>query len=206
MNADHNNLTKFSDRKDTNYRTVRNRLAKTMADIRKVNCTLSDALFGKRPDSETVHAQLDTLRTYLKIETDPADALSKIPDVRVEGSCRWLTDETSFKNWLSSPSPRYYWLEGSPGAGKTMLSTHLIEQLDNAPTCFHFFGGGENSSSNLGSFLSSMAYQMAVINPGVRNALLILVQQGTKLNHRNFRSLWQTIFVGCIFRQKLKAT
>jgi len=87
-----------------------------------------------------------------------------------------------------------------------MLTTHVIEELREAPACYYFFEGGESSSSNLGSFLSSMAYQMALVNPDVRVALLGLVQQGIKLTTRNFRSLWQSVFVGCIFHQKFKET
>ncbi|TIA76809.1 WD40 repeat-like protein, partial [Aureobasidium pullulans] len=206
LNADHINLTKFTSKDDANYRTVRNKLAKTMDGIRQMNNTQIGASSSMRPESKSIKVQLDTLRTYLGIETDPADALSKIPDTRVAGSCSWLTNSVSYKSWLDSLSPRYFWLEGAPGAGKTMLTTHVIEELREAPACYYFFEGGESSLSNLGSFLSSMAYQMALVNPDVRVALLGLVQQGIKLTTRNFRSLWQSVFVGCIFHQKFKET
>ncbi|TIA08966.1 WD40 repeat-like protein [Aureobasidium pullulans] len=205
LNANHTDLTKFLAEDDQNYRTVRNRLAMTMENIRKTSKTFGTAL-PPVSRGRFLDAQLDKLRSYLNISTAPEDILSSIPDVRVDGSCEWLTNKRSFKDWLESRSPRYLWLEGSPGTGKTMLSTHVIHQLRDDPVCYHFFGGGEHQASSLGSFLSSIAYQMAKVNSDVRNALLELVQQGSKLDIRNHRSVWHTVFIGCVFRKTFSTT
>lgn len=162
--------------------------------------------YGNVLPSEVHDAQLGELRLYLNISIAPEDILSSISAGRVDESCEWLTNKRSFKDWLDSRSPRYLWLEGSPGTGKTMLSTHVIHQLRDDPVCYHFFGGGENQVSMLGSFLSSIAYQMAKVNSDVRNALLELVQQGSKLDLRNHRSVWHTVFIRCIFRITFSTT
>jgi hypothetical protein len=49
---------------------------------------------------------------------------------RVEGTCEWIKGNAKYHQWRVAPSS-LLWISGSPGKGKTMLSTFVAETLHN---------------------------------------------------------------------------
>ena len=47
----------------------------------------------------------------------------------LEGSYRWVLDNSSFKQWHNDPQSQLLWIKGDPGKGKTMLLCGIIDEL-----------------------------------------------------------------------------
>ncbi|SCV41499.1 uncharacterized protein FFB14_07479 [Fusarium fujikuroi] len=151
LNANHKNLIKFRDVTDTNYRSLRNRLAATMEQIRANIVTIDKAespgvkdqqgklpilspspnnrtlpepllLYHNTPDDE----QLKAIYRYLSMDYGPEEALLSLDDTRLEGSCSWLPAKPSYQEWLRAPAPRYFDLKGAPASGKSIMSSYVI--------------------------------------------------------------------------------
>ncbi|KAI1113983.1 putative zinc finger protein [Nemania sp. NC0429] len=77
---------------------------------------------------------------------DHAKARSEYP-----GTGRWLLDTTAFKEWFNPQYPTIpplLWLNGIPGAGKTILASLIVEEarrLNPAPTVLFFYCKHNNS-------------------------------------------------------------
>lgn len=234
LNANHRDLAKFESVNDSNYRSLRNRLASTVQQIRDELQKLQELkehqplLFDPKehqplplrpldpePDlgevpslsrfqSSNEHEQMEIIGAYLSIDQSPDDNLSSLDDTRLKGSCSWLPAKDSFQEWRSSSTPRYFWLKGAPASGKSTIASYVIEYLKGSPICYYFFKTGEKMAPDLSSFLCSMAYQMARVNPVVRGALFQLSQQGPPIDIRNQRSIWHNVFTGCVFHEKFQ--
>ncbi|KAI9855289.1 MAG: hypothetical protein M1824_006216 [Vezdaea acicularis] len=64
---------------------------------------------------------------------DPRDVLSAIHRNKgdlVSGTCEWLLDREEYVAWLNDENISVLWLLGGPGTGKTMLSSFLVDKLE----------------------------------------------------------------------------
>jgi hypothetical protein len=64
--------------------------------------------------------------------TDPCDDKKRIEDTKgglLEGSYRWVLDNSSFRQWHDDPQSQLLWIKGDPGKGKTMLLCGVIDEL-----------------------------------------------------------------------------
>lgn len=64
--------------------------------------------------------------------TDPRDDRKRIVDTKgglLEGSYRWVLDNSSFRQWHDDPQSQLLWIKGDPGKGKTMLLCGIIDEL-----------------------------------------------------------------------------
>ena len=151
-------------------------------------------------------SQMKILSRFLGVSRDPGDDLSNVIDKQVDGTCQWLIDNTCFNDWQSSESaPRYFWLNGRPAAGKSVVAGHVVKYLE---TCsgdcsYFFFRRGDKESSNVCELLRSLAFQMAATNQKIRQTLLEMQQDGEVPSKDDERMLWRTIFLARIFRIKL---
>ncbi|KAI4654839.1 uncharacterized protein J4E78_007016 [Alternaria triticimaculans] len=216
LNANHRDLAKFETKLDSNYRSLRNRLASTIDQIRlemqkqTTPSNFSSMEIGiKTPDASVLLSlpelyqsranEMEEIAKYLSIDASDDKRLSTLNNTRMTGSGSWLTNRTSFREWRSPPAPRYFWLKGTPASGKSMLASYVIEFLQDSPVCHYFFNKGDKTDNNVSSFLRSMALQMAQINPVVRSAIFRLSQKGPPIDARNQRTIWNTVFTSCVF-------
>lgn len=212
LNAGHRELARFPNSEDSNYRSLRNRLASTIQQIRQ------DILARSQPPSPplepgaksheppTAEKQLDEIRRYLKVEQDPEDVLLTHNDTRLESSCSWITTKPSFTQWLETNESRYFWLKGPPGCGKSILASHIVEYLKDSPVCSHFFKAGERETTSISGFLRSMAYQMARVNPEIRESLHQLARRSSPVEIQNHKSIWKDVFMDCVFSEDYPQT
>ncbi|KAI5840807.1 hypothetical protein DFP73DRAFT_557932 [Morchella snyderi] len=49
---------------------------------------------------------------------------------RKEGTCEWLLEGDGFRKWQFSSSSTLLWLRGDPGAGKTTLTSMVVDAID----------------------------------------------------------------------------
>lgn len=69
--------------------------------------------------------------------TDPRDDKKRIEDSKgglLEGSSRWVFNNTEFQQWRNDPESRLLWIKGDPGKGKTMLLCSIINELQTEAT------------------------------------------------------------------------
>ncbi|KAF2676991.1 hypothetical protein K458DRAFT_258856, partial [Lentithecium fluviatile CBS 122367] len=47
----------------------------------------------------------------------------------VEGTCKWLFKNESFRSWVSQDRNSLLWITGVPGSGKTVLASFLVDSI-----------------------------------------------------------------------------
>lgn len=72
---------------------------------------------------------------------DPQSAKRSIAEP-AGGTCRWLLENSALLKWRNSTISSLLWLSGSPGCGKSVLCSFLIDELDSlrrrSTVCFFF--------------------------------------------------------------------
>jgi len=167
------------------------------ADINIVN----DARRNKR------RCDLLNLQNYLRINELPEDDLICLDDTKLEGSCQWFTCKDQFLAWRDSGSGTlpYYWLNAQQAAGKSVMASHIIRDLEavNADCSYYFFKHNDKMKISLSGCLRSLAYQMAVANLRLLDQLLILKSEDVRVDMDNELAIWRKIFVNSIFEVPL---
>ncbi|TRX91866.1 hypothetical protein FHL15_007185 [Xylaria flabelliformis] len=203
--ADHRHLCKFESDQDPGYLIV----------MRKLKATVEDALKDRK---EKYRAQLSIISNALDNAQRPHSDLyaTQAPSKYHNGSCQWLTEDEMFLRWLS-PDPdyekvdrlatirgtsnsRFLWLYGPPGSGKSIAAGHTINYLEsnNFDVSYYFFKTGSNST--VARLLLSLAYQMAEASLEIRSNLFAMINGGSVVNCHDYTTVWNTLFLGCVFK------
>lgn len=195
MAADHRSICKFDTTSDANYILLRNALASTVA----AGPQRSSA------DSGTKNHEMKRLRTYLDVANDMDDDFSHFCDTRQDASCEWILSKEDFIHWSSaatSVGQNVLWIKGNPAAGKSVLSSFIIENLrESGQICsFFFFKHGDKFKSKLGRCLRHWAYQMAESDRSCRDALKQKEADGINLEHMDERTIWRMMFQSGMLR------
>jgi len=69
--------------------------------------------------------------------TDPRDDKKRIEDTKgglLEGSYRWILENSNFQRWRDDEQIPLLWIKGGPGKGKTMLLCGIINELNKSMT------------------------------------------------------------------------
>ena len=64
--------------------------------------------------------------------TDPRDDKKRIEETKgglLEGSYRWILEQSDFQQWRDDRQSRLLWIKGDPGKGKTMLLCGIVNEL-----------------------------------------------------------------------------
>ncbi|KAK4113314.1 hypothetical protein N656DRAFT_844254 [Canariomyces notabilis] len=201
MNADHRNMCKFESPTDPNYIFIRNSLVKATEDV------LGD-VFDRRADETRL--QTIMLEAYLHIAHYPEDDLHAIESKKSDGSCEWVTDSSLFRQWRDDETESVfcYWLSGQAGAGKSVLSTHIVRHLQNqgVDTCFYLFRHGQKAKQTASSLLRAFAFQMASLHPSIRKMLTAMREGGVMFDKDDERGIWRKIFVNGILPTAIQRT
>ncbi|KAK7413945.1 hypothetical protein QQX98_007214, partial [Neonectria punicea] len=99
-----------------------------------------------------------------------------VKEARTSGTCKWLLGHEEFDEWRDIDSSAILWLQGSPGAGKTFLTSQVIDhvqtQLENSPNeegfAYFYCNRNEEERRSPLSVLRSYVRQLStsVRNPG----------------------------------------
>ncbi|KAI0191109.1 WD40 repeat-like protein [Astrocystis sublimbata] len=207
--ADHRHVCKFDSAQDPNYLIVMRKLKATIEEIQQDY---------KLKYTQEYREQLVSISKAFENAQRPLPDLyaTQTPSKYHEGSCQWLTRDEKFTRWLDPETEleanklqsdtqrvsdcRFLWLYGPPGSGKSIASGHAISFLEshNFDVCYYFFKAG--SSSTVAMLLLSLAYQMAEANLEIRHQLFNLINQGVVVNCNDYPVIWNTLFLGCIFK------
>lgn len=158
--------------------------------------------------------QMLALQSYLGVPEFSGEHHSK-----VNGSCQWIEAREDFQDWrdcsteylpdaestTESHNLAIFWLHASLGTGKTVLASHVVSQLrDFQLECaYYYFESGNKFSASLGSFLRSIAYQMAMTNSAIRSQLCKLHKEDSTYNMEDSQAIWAKIYKKGIFQVSL---
>lgn len=144
--------------------------------------------------------EMDKLSAYLGLVETPGVDLANDVDGRAEGPCLWLTDKSSFHRNVSKGLPssfgcaenlhlaNQHWLVISSNTLKTItMIVHIF-----------FFKDRNAGKSTVAELLCSLAWQMASSNGKERHKLQEMCSSGVKIDKKDARSIWRTMFASRI--------
>ncbi len=194
LDADHHNVCKYASQQDPNYISVRNVLKSLISRLRKPDFLPPDNSLGQDDGK---------LEKLLAISQAPDDDYEFFRDRWMPGSCEWITSNPTFTSWSvdDSYTPRFLWVNGLPGSGKSILSSFVIEHLKRlGKSCqFYFFKHGDQSKRSPNSLLRSLAYQIACDLPDYKVRLGKLADDALNVEKAEARVIWQRLFVSALF-------
>ncbi|PGH02303.1 hypothetical protein GX51_04744 [Blastomyces parvus] len=199
LHADHHGLSKFQNPEDGNYRDVVNVIRMFAQSIKELRTPLEpDKLRNPIPQ-----VAIGSLLGITKLDDDLEGFRQRIQP----GSCRWILEKQKFRDWIEEGELglNVLWLSGSPGTGKSILSSFIIEyysQDRSRTSCqYHFFQEGKHDSRTLSYFLRSIAFQIAEAHDEFRHRLLEMhSQSGTMFASQKYNIIWEKLFEGLLFR------
>ncbi|KAK5632688.1 hypothetical protein RRF57_008402 [Xylaria bambusicola] len=185
LDANHRDVARYASPKDPSYVLVRNALATTIEDQR---------VSLKTEKRELDHTELEALCKFLGVSGAPEDNLIANESRKLPGSCQWLVQKDSFRQWRDELNSKLFWLQGRPGTGKTMLASHVVSHLraSGLDCCYFYFTYGDEDKETTSALLRSMAWQMAVIHRTAFTAILNITNSWTtspvdKVDHVSIR-------------------
>ncbi|KAJ5713986.1 uncharacterized protein N7483_011167 [Penicillium malachiteum] len=206
MHADHRHLCKFNNRNDPNYKILRNALHFAVDEIKDFLLnTLPSYLPLGASNAYTSNFPLNELcsrlRSFLKVDDFFESEHETNQELKEPGSCLWFTEKPFFTKWKLGDGPQILWLTGRPGTGKSIMASHVIDQL-NAPACrsYFFFEHSSTNKSTLSDCFRSLAFQMTMQDDMVRQEIMQLEDGGIAWDKGNETSVWMKLFVGRIFK------
>ncbi|KAF2107370.1 hypothetical protein BDV96DRAFT_558043 [Lophiotrema nucula] len=95
---------------------------------------------------------------------------------RQDGTCQWIFDRTEYKDWLSGGNSNMLWVNASPGSGKTILSSALIEELQKTTMtpksekclAYYYCRWSDPETQSLPKLFGSLAAQLSRQNLAIR--------------------------------------
>ncbi|KAI1392460.1 uncharacterized protein F4822DRAFT_436235 [Hypoxylon trugodes] len=207
MNADHRQLCKFSSPADPNYRILRNALH-TVTDMLRslpsldLTCSQTYVQLTSAQQNLNQKSARQRLSSFLGVTDAPEDELQTLQLLQHPGSCRWFTEAECFISWKTNRSPGILWLTGRPGFGKSVLSSHVVEQVESADSfcSYFFFKQREASKSTLSDCLRSLLFQMAIQDSQMADKLFEIEAEYVTWDLTDELSLWRKLFVNGIFK------
>ncbi|PKY00544.1 hypothetical protein P168DRAFT_260038 [Aspergillus campestris IBT 28561] len=194
LNADHRAICKFESPTDANYKTLRNAFITTIDSIQAA---------VPQHTSDTSKSDYANLIALTGVSEAPIDNLIALEDRRVAGSCEWLNSREEYITWKSAPSTSrpIFWLTGDAGSGKSVLSSYVVNDLEeNGDQCSYFyFSQGSANNCSITRCLLSLAFQMGQQDAAVLRNLSRSYGGSQSLEQLDERTLWRKAFLGSIF-------
>ncbi len=154
--------------------------------------------------------RINALEKFLHIVHNAEDDLNAVESKKTEGSCLWMTNLQSFKDWRDTDDELVlcHWLTGQAGAGKSVLTSHVIRHLQDlgVDTCFYFFRHGQKAQQTVSSLLRSLAFQMSLIHPSAQETLSAMEEAGVRFDKDDERAIWRKLFANGILQSPISTT
>ncbi|OMP84370.1 Vegetative incompatibility protein HET-E-1 [Diplodia seriata] len=170
------------------WKTFRSKFEPTLSNLRRHKSLLeteSNLLFLQQyqVDRQKIQVQFENIELQAehnrKITINnwlsPAESESDYraaSSARLENpnSCRWILQEEKMKRWLDPKYPLkpLLWVNGKPGAGKTVLASLIIDECrrsSHRQTMFFFHKHGEEKKNSLIATLRGLLSQAVRVQP-----------------------------------------
>ena len=127
---------------------------------------------GDAANRHIINARQQKIIDWLKV-CDPSTNHNAARNSHESGTGAWFIDSSEFVNWRDNQI-RSLWLQGIPGAGKTILCSTIIDNIENFcvdQSGYHFayfyFDFNDNKKQLVDSFLRSVIIQLSVLQPDI---------------------------------------
>ncbi|KAL8305591.1 hypothetical protein RB597_003636 [Gaeumannomyces tritici] len=118
------------------------------------------------------------------------------------GTCNWVTDSETFKQWHGRDSARFLLVTAKPECGKSVLARHLIDEFlprvsgDDSSICYFFFKDDADDQKSVSKALCCILHQLFsdkrhLITRKTINAFLASGSDG-RFFLESFSNLWKT--------------
>jgi ankyrin repeat protein len=123
---------------------------------------------------------------------------------RVSGTCEWISEDPSYRQWLEGTIP-LLWICGGPGKGKTMLTVFLVEALEQIKSVIFYFCTAEDERrNNASAVLRSLLWQITKTFPDLAEHFLTHLGAGDSTASRRMEAslssvetLWMMFITMC---------
>lgn len=198
MSADHHNVCKYDSPTDPNYISIRDVLSSI------INKILSPSQNQSSPSSD--QKSTHDLRSLLSITELPDGDYSFFRDQWADGTSDWLLHEKLYLKWAqpTDSTSHILWLSGGPAAGKSVLSSFVINHLvEHGHCCQYFFVRfGNQKKRNLSFLLRSLAYQLGKVDPVILEKIVSLTSEVIEFEVATVRTIWERIFKSIVFKTR----
>ncbi|WQF78985.1 Putative tetratricopeptide-like helical domain superfamily, fungal STAND Goodbye [Colletotrichum destructivum] len=117
---------------------------------------------------QALSSNRDKLKGILQPSVYPEDTYSALNRTRTQGTCDWIFDDPSLKDWLAG-KVRFLWISGNPGTGKSYITSRLVswgqdllnKQETNNMMGYFFFRQNNPESRSMTQALRDIAYQIS---------------------------------------------
>lgn len=123
-------------------------------------------------NNQRINAERQQIVNWLKV-CDPSFNHVAARKIHEPGTGSWFIDSTEFVEWRDNQT-RTLWLQGIPGAGKTILCSTIIEEIQKfcenqlGHHCAYFyFDFSDKKKQTVNSFLRSIIIQLFVDRPDI---------------------------------------
>ncbi|KAH9226963.1 hypothetical protein K456DRAFT_1097808 [Colletotrichum gloeosporioides 23] len=155
-------------------RKVADQISNDVQEVKRAVTHLGGLIADRRLDS--------WLRAIAKVDSTASH--NEHRDSREEGTCQWFTESPVFQNWLRMPE-KILLCQGAPGAGKSTLSSVVIDLLKRRPS------GRSKSTPSVAYFYYKYALRYRQEVGDVLSSILRQLLTGRQLQH-NLLELLQT--------------
>ncbi|KAF3933082.1 hypothetical protein ABW20_dc0109078 [Dactylellina cionopaga] len=151
--------------------------------------------------------KLETVKRVLNPETSVTADYETCYERVLKGTGDWIYDDSEFKLWKRPQAKAKHsmiWISGSPGVGKSHLSSQIIKHLsvismtdaDRRNVVAYFFCR-ENDPTRRGlkTILRSLAWQCANLSDHYLESILPLCKSAGEIEHLSITTLWRRLFV-----------
>lgn len=154
----------------------------------------------KRQQSEIRDAQIQEAKRRLRMEqrkmldefsdTQPEDFFKKHIALHQRGTCSWFLRSSEYAKFIGTAKSTL-WLYGIPGAGKSVMSATIIEQVNSQRTdkfasAFFFCEYANKDTQSCRHILGSIARQLALQNESALDELTEFHDENTNLGQQRF--------------------
>ncbi|GAB0145905.1 hypothetical protein EsHS_00006323 [Epichloe bromicola] len=127
---------------------------------------------------------------------------------RVDGTCEWLTQHPSYREWLADANLPLLWISGGPGKGKTMLAIYITGVLqpvmDAAENVllYYFCSNRDKSRNTALAVMRGIIHQWIDLHPHLAQHVKKSFEgtETTKCTVSSFATLWG-VFLTLLRRQ-----
>ncbi|ETS84159.1 hypothetical protein PFICI_02184 [Pestalotiopsis fici W106-1] len=126
--------------------------------------------------------------------------LSTVRSQVCKGSGDWLLRDSTFATWLdpADKTSRLLWLQGIPGAGKTSLSTVIVDKTRTlGRVAFAFVSYTASETTSALSIIHSLIFQVVADDPDLQTILCESSRENFEDSHDAALEIWNSILLAC---------
>ncbi|OPB41799.1 hypothetical protein A0O28_0103590 [Trichoderma guizhouense] len=127
-------------------------------------------------------------------KTSAYEQYKNINPNRVEGTCRWVFQNSQYRQWLESSHNDLLWISADPGCGKSVLAKSLVDgdlyTSDSVSICYFFFKDNDDQNS-FTTALCAILHQLFGMQPDLLQHALPEWRKNGKNIQQEVDTLWR---------------